>query len=312
MSATVYAEMRDPPARHGPSFSDTQTVVGRICVSEMRGTGVSENVGFYRTRSHHLWSKPLFCLTIVPLVFRYTASARTMALGRLRGPPAACVARNSGGAHGRHIYVSGFCACLFYVACITLVMLAYLGIGEGKKTGGDILPGEETPTESPTETPIGKPGLMNIPPPNVSWTSAGAVSMGPVGSLMGPVDASAIAPTWTNATGFTGTPVVSNAETRIFGNIMGYTFLVSGLTAAAGNNTATITVPHGVVGGTFTRNYQGGAQVSGSNATSGQAFLGNARVSVGTANLTVSLFNGDADPLAMDGGISVFCLYCLV
>jgi len=189
-------------------------------------------------------------------------------------------------------------------------MLEYLGIA--KKKDGAILPGEETPTETPTETSIGKPGLMNIPPPNASWTSAGAVSMGPVSSLIGPIDASAIAPTWTNATGFTGTPVVSNAETRIFGNIVGYTFMVAGLTAAVGNNTATITVPHGVNGGTFTRNYQGGAQVSGSNVASGQAPLGNARVSIGTANLTVSLYNGDADPLAMDGGISVFCLYCLI
>ncbi len=172
----------------------------------------------------------------------------------------------------------------------------------------DILEGEETPTETPTELPR----ATNLPPPNVSWSSTGAVSLGLVNSFMGPVDATAVAPVWGNVSGFTGTPVVSNAEARIFGNIISYAFLVSGLTMAPGNNAAVISIPHAVNGGVFTRNFQGGAQVSGSNVGTGQAVLGNARVNLEAANLTVTLSYGGIDPQPMDGGICVFCVYCLV
>ena len=136
--------------------------------------------------------------------------------------------------------------------------------------------------------------------------------MGPVSASAGPADSGASAPTWTSGAGLSGTAVVGNSTTQIFGNIISGSFKVTGLTAASGDCAATFTLPHALVGGTFTRGDQGGAQIAAANATSGQNLQGFGNPTLSAATMTMSMHNPSLSPLVLDGGLHVSYLYSLL
>jgi hypothetical protein len=151
-------------------------------------------------------------------------------------------------------------------------------------------------------------------PVTLQQDAAGLVDLGP-GGLAAPLATfqKGISSTWVTTGGFTGTPALSGNTANRFGNLVKYSCDVTGLTAAPGLNTATMTLPIARIGAApFGSAADAAGVAAGTTAATGALAAGPIAAASGAPLVALALTNGTGAPMVLDGGIQCTYKYYLV